>query len=76
MIGIKEDKQKMTKNDYDQLLRQLYNLELESPCQNGACVGCQNCEYSINGCYGDECAIDVIRREAVIKCYLHLEKDQ
>ena len=66
----------MTKNDYDQLLRQLYNLELEAPCQNGACVGCQNCEYGINGCYGDECAIDVIRREAVIKCYLHLEKDR
>lgn len=66
----------MTKNDYDQLFRQLCNLQFEASCHNGACVGCQNCEYGINSCYGDECAIDVVRREAEIKYYLHFEKDQ
>lgn len=65
----------MTKNDYDQLFRQLCNLQFEAPCHNGACVGCQNCEYGINSCYGDECAIDVVRREAEIKYYLLFEKD-
>lgn len=54
----------MTEKDYDHLFRQLCNLQIEAPCHNGACVGHQQCEYGINGCYGSECAIDVVRAEA------------
>ena len=54
----------MRENDYEQVFRQLCNLQIEAPCHNGACVGHQNCEYGIYGCYGDECAIDVVRKEA------------
>lgn len=50
----------MTENDYDNLFRQLCKLRTEAPCHNGACVGHQQCEYGIN----DECAIDVVRKEA------------
>lgn len=54
----------MTENDYDQLFRQLCNLMMEAQCHNGACVGAQRCEYGINGCYGEECAIEVVRNVA------------
>lgn len=64
----------MTKKDYDQFFRQLSNLLLEAPCHNRACAGYQNCEYSINGCYGDECAIDVVRREAERRYYLKVDQ--
>ena len=60
----------MTENDYDQLFRQLCNLKKEAPCHNGYCVGYQNCEYGINGCYGEECAIDAVRLEAERMYYL------
>lgn len=63
----------MTENDYDNLFRQLCNLKKEAPCYNGACVGYQNCEYGIYGCYGDKCTIDVVREEAERKYYLHKE---
>lgn len=66
----------MIESDYDQLFRQLSNLLLEAPCHNGAYLGCQNCEYGIYGYYNDECAIDVVRKEAEIKYYLHFDKDQ
>ena len=55
----------MTDKDYDQLFRQLCKLKIEAPCHNGACVEHQQCEYGVNGCYGEECAIDVVREEAV-----------
>lgn len=64
----------MTESDYDQLFKQLSNLLLEAPCHNGACVGYQNCEYSINGCYGDKCAIDIVRREAERRYYLKVDR--
>lgn len=54
----------MTENDYDQLFRQLYNLQRDAPCHNCACLGYQQCEYGINGYYGEECAIEVVRKEA------------
>lgn len=54
----------MTEQDYDHLFRQLCNLKTEAPCHNGACVGYQQCEY---GCYGGECAIDVVRAEAELR---------
>ena len=59
----------MTENDYDQLFRQLCNLMMEAPCHNGACVGAQRCEYGINGCYGEECAIEVVRNVAEQRYY-------
>ena len=54
----------MTNKDYDQLFRQLCNLRIEAPCHNMACVGHQQCEYGINGCYGSECAIEIVVSEA------------
>lgn len=54
----------MTEKDYDQLFRQLSHLQIEAPCHNGACVGYQQCEYGIDGCYGSVCAIDIVRVEA------------
>lgn len=54
----------VTENDYDQLFRQMCNLKTEAPCCNGVCVGHQQCEYGINGCYGDECAIEIVVDEA------------
>ncbi|MDD6827972.1 MAG: hypothetical protein PUE12_18035 [Oscillospiraceae bacterium] len=57
----------MTKNEYDQLFRLLCQLQIEAPCHNRACVGYQQCEYGINGCYGEECAIEVVREVAYSK---------
>lgn len=54
----------MKESDYDQLFRQLCNLMMEAPCHNGGCVGSQRCEYGINGCYGEECAIEVVQKVA------------
>lgn len=54
----------MTRNEYDQLYRLLSKLQTEAPCHNRACVGYQQCEYGINGCYGEECAIEVVREVA------------
>ena len=59
----------MTEDYYDQLFRQLCNLKKEAPCHNGACVGHQQCEYGVNGCYRDECAIDVVTTEAYRRFY-------
>ena len=59
----------MTENDYDNLFRQLGNLMMEAPCHNRACLGSQNCEYGINGCYGEECAIEVVRNVAIQEYY-------
>ena len=63
----------MIESDYDHLFMQLCNLKKEAPCHNGSCVGCQNCEYGINGCYCDKCAIDVVREEAERRYYSHKE---
>ena len=54
----------MTENDYDQLFRQLCKLQTEAPCHNGICIGYQLCEYGINGCYEEDCAIEVVRKKA------------
>ena len=59
----------MTENDYDHLFRQLNKLMMEAPCHNAVCVGHQNCEYGINGCYGEECAIEVVQEIATRKYY-------
>lgn len=59
----------MTESDYDQLFRQLCKLQTEAPCHNGRCVGYQNCEYGINGCYGEECAIEIVQENADRKYY-------
>ncbi len=59
----------MTENDYDQLFRQLNKLMKEAPCHNMACVGHQQCEYGINGCYGEECVIEVVQKVATQKYY-------
>ena len=53
----------MTERDYDQLFRLLCKLQIEAPCHNGICIGHQQCEYGVNGCYGKECAIEVVRKE-------------
>lgn len=57
----------MNENEYDQLFRLLCKLQTEAPCHNGGCVGTQVCDYGINGCYGNECAIEVVRKEAETK---------
>lgn len=54
----------MTENDYDQLFRQLSHLMTEAPCHNRGCVGSQRCDFGIYGCYGDECAIEVVQKIA------------
>lgn len=51
----------MTKGEYDQLYRLLCKLQAEAPCHNRACVGHMNCEYGVNGCYGEECAIEIVQ---------------
>lgn len=53
----------MTKQDCDQILRLMSKLRTEAPCYNKRCVGHINCDYGINGCYGEDCAIDVIVTE-------------
>lgn len=53
----------MTGKDYDQLFRLLCKLQIEASCHNRACVGYQQCEYGIHGCYGGECAIEIVRTE-------------
>lgn len=57
----------MTKEDYDQLFRQLSNLLLEAPCCNKSCVGSQICSYGVNGCYGEECAIETVSAEVLYR---------
>lgn len=54
----------MTKNEYDQLYRLLCKLQEEAPCHNMTCVGHMNCEYGVNGCYGEECAIEIVQKVA------------
>ena len=54
----------MTDIDYANLIKQLNNLMREAPCHDGACVGSQSCEYGVNGCYGDECAIEIVSNTA------------
>lgn len=48
--------------DRNQLYWQLDNLLKEAPCKGGQCLGSQNCEYGINGCYGEECAIETVQK--------------
>ena len=63
----------MRESDYDHLFRSLCKLQMEAPCYNGACVGHLNCEYGVDGSYGEECAIKIVRQEADIK-YKELSK--
>lgn len=62
----------MTKQDCDQILHLLDKLLTEAPCHNQACVGHMNCNYGVNGCYGEECAIDVIMTE--VSQYMYRNK--
>lgn len=51
----------MNENDLNNLYSLLDALIKCAPCNGGACVGYQNCEFGENGCYGESCAIqDVI----------------
>lgn len=52
----------MPKIDYTQLYIDLDNLINEAPCKGGPCLGHQNCEYGVNGCYGEECAIETVQK--------------
>lgn len=52
----------MIKINYDKLYTALDYLMQEAPCKGGACVGAQNCEYGVNGCYGEECAIATVQK--------------
>ena len=62
----------MTKQDYDQIMRLLSKLRTEAPCHNRVCVGHMNCDYGINGCYGEGCAIDIIMTE--VSQYMYRNK--
>ena len=57
----------MLECDYDQLFILLDKLQTEAPCHNKGCIGEQCCDYGIFGCYGDECAIEVVRKETEYK---------
>lgn len=50
----------MEKQKVDLLYSLLSELQGHAPCNGKSCVGYQNCEYGINGCYGGECAIEVV----------------
>ena len=65
----------MTEKGYDELFRQLCNLQIEAPCHNGTCISYMDCNYGINGCYDEECAIDVAREEANRK-YMEMFKEK
>lgn len=65
----------MTRNEYDQLYRLLNKLQTEAPCHNRACVGHMNCEYGVNGCYGEECAIKVVQEVASMMEWQEQEED-
>lgn len=52
----------MTKDDYNKFYIQLDNLINQAPCKGGPCIGYQNCEYGVNGCYGEECAIETVQK--------------
>lgn len=52
----------MTKDDYNKLYIQLDNLINQAPCKGGLCIGQQKCEYGINGCYGEGCAIEAVQQ--------------
>lgn len=51
----------MIKINYDKLYTALDYLTQEAPCEGGSCVGYQNCEYGVNGCYGSQCAIEIVQ---------------
>lgn len=55
---------------YTQLCIELDKLINEAPCKGGACVGYQNCEYGVNGCYGSACAIEIVQAGI---CYYNLK---
>ena len=59
----------MTENEYDNLFRLLCKLKMEAPCMNGGCPSTQVCDYGFSGCYGDDCAIDIVRQEAESRYY-------
>ena len=65
----------MTEKGYDELFRQLCNLQIEAPCHNGTCISYMDCNYGINGCYGEECVIDIVREEANRK-YMEMFKEK
>ena len=47
----------------DAFLETLHALQKLQPCYQGdEYIGCQscNCEYAVDGCYGIECAIELI----------------
>ena len=50
----------MSKVNYNHLFTQLHILQDEAPCHGKGCVGAQKCDYGIDGCYGDQCAIDTV----------------
>lgn len=65
----------MTKSEYDQLYKLLNKLQTEATCHNMGCVGRQSCEYGVNGCYGEECAIEVVQEVASMMEWQEQEED-
>lgn len=61
------------KEKYVQLYIELDKLMNEAPCKGGPCVGYQNCEYGVDGCYGSACAIEIVQGGI---CYYNLKEEQ
>lgn len=53
--------QAMSERDLNELDRLLGALLEAAPCKGGSCVGCMNCEFGENGCYGESCAIEDVQ---------------
>ena len=51
----------MTKKEKEQLSSLLNKLQTtETPCKGGPCVGHMNCDFGVNECYGESCAIETV----------------
>lgn len=48
----------MNRRDLGDLSLLLNKLMRCAPCNGGACVGSQNCEFGEDGNYGESCAIE------------------
>ena len=50
----------MGKDELNQLITLLKKLQSLQLCKGKYCDSLQSCEYGINGCYGDICAIEYV----------------
>lgn len=59
----------MTKNNYEQIYKQLDALQQEAICHNGpvfsfdnrCIVDCRKCEYAIDGASDVECSVETLK---------------